>query len=394
MADFTFSTTILVPPDVIHHHLTNAAALQQFFCQSAYTRSQEGGPVLLNWDAQGYYTMGHYTALRDDHIAFTWHGNDDPGPSHVEIAIADKSIEVTRTSVTVTHTLGEGEEWETTRERISELWREGMGNLRSRTQTGADLRSASRPFLGVLPVAPINAERGLPIEHGIEISGVLPGTGAEEAGLQPRDVLHKLNGTVLEAFPAFRAALGGTWPGETVELVFYRGAEEHTVPLRLSHPLTVSIPDTPEALAADVAARHADIMRELHAVLDGVSEEVAARAPAEGEWSAIDVIAHLLHNQRYLHQLINAALWAYQGPGFEQNSPHQLAVLREVYPTMEAVLTAFDRAQQQTVALIRHVPEGTPKAVLNDIGQNAIGMAGHTRSHFLQIREAVEGVAV
>ena len=68
---------------------------------------------------------------------------------------------------------------------------------------------------------------------GILLSGVVPGSAAEEAGLTAGDRLVEIDGTALETIYDFQAVLAERAPGDVVTAVFERDGERHTVEVTL-----------------------------------------------------------------------------------------------------------------------------------------------------------------
>jgi S1-C subfamily serine protease len=97
--------------------------------------------------------------------------------------------------------------------------------------------SVSRSYLGVgtTDVTPsLAVNLGLPVDAGVGVVNVQPGTPADEAGLQPDDIIVAIGdesitnrGDLLEALRRYR-------PGETVTLRFVRDGDERSVEVTLA----------------------------------------------------------------------------------------------------------------------------------------------------------------
>jgi aminopeptidase YwaD len=68
---------------------------------------------------------------------------------------------------------------------------------------------------------------------GVRLGAVVPGSGAEQAGLRAGDVLVRLDDTALQAFPDLRALLDRRRPGETLALVYLRDGVDHATTVTL-----------------------------------------------------------------------------------------------------------------------------------------------------------------
>jgi aminopeptidase N len=64
--------------------------------------------------------------------------------------------------------------------------------------------------------------------EGVRVSGVIPGSPAEKAGLEAGDVLVEFAGVAVDDLRSFSDILKGLSPGEEVDVVFLRDGERHT----------------------------------------------------------------------------------------------------------------------------------------------------------------------
>jgi len=88
-----------------------------------------------------------------------------------------------------------------------------------------------RPFLGVsmLTVNSIVAyQYGLSVDEGALIVEVSNGSPADEAGLEPGDVVTGIDGQVVNTAEELRSAIQAHEPGDQVEIEYYRGSEPKT----------------------------------------------------------------------------------------------------------------------------------------------------------------------
>jgi 2-alkenal reductase len=93
-----------------------------------------------------------------------------------------------------------------------------------------------RPYLGVrwAPVDPTVASAyELPAEFGAYVQEVEPGTPAEDAGLQPGDIITAIDGQPIDAENGFVTVLMRFDPGEEVDLTIVRDGTEMTVTVTL-----------------------------------------------------------------------------------------------------------------------------------------------------------------
>ena len=95
-------------------------------------------------------------------------------------------------------------------------------------------------FLGVrpAPLTPQIAERfGIETDEGILVFSVVPGSGAEEAGLQAGDIVTRIGDTPIRQVEDLLSLLRERAPGDEIELHVLREGEEQTISVRLTDRL-------------------------------------------------------------------------------------------------------------------------------------------------------------
>jgi serine protease Do len=75
---------------------------------------------------------------------------------------------------------------------------------------------------------------GLPVEHGILVEEVYPGTPAAKAGVARRDVIVSYDGQAVREDSKFRLMVGSTPVGKTVPMVVLREGKERSVNVTLA----------------------------------------------------------------------------------------------------------------------------------------------------------------
>jgi serine protease Do len=89
----------------------------------------------------------------------------------------------------------------------------------------------NRGFLGI---SPVNLSPNLanlvevPVMEGVLVAQVVPGSAADEGGLQEEDVIVEMNGQPIRNTGELSQFLLENLPGETVSIRFFRGAQEQT----------------------------------------------------------------------------------------------------------------------------------------------------------------------
>jgi len=389
-----FTVTVEAPVKQVYQAFTGSVALESWFADSVEADARKEGRFYAWWNV-GYYTSGLFTKLKENkRIAFTWLGLGEPAPTKVNISFTEDDGE---TLVTVKHKgIGKGKAWKKISKQIAIGWETALLNLKSVTETGYDKRIYDRPMLGVLPAGLVDEnmieELNLPVETGTKISDVVAGMGAEAAGLQGEDVIFSIGGHKLKIFPDYGFAMAEKKAGDVVEVIFYRSGEKHTVDMELSGRPKPKMPESAKDLAERTASVYEEVDKELDALFEGIDEKQASLRPGEEEWSAKEVLAHLIYTERWLHLAITCFTGNYRTGGFS-NDLGMHAAIAKAYP-LDELISELKRCESITAAAIEALPEEfvADKRRLMILAANVDeqGFALHTRSHFPQIEAALE----
>jgi uncharacterized protein YndB with AHSA1/START domain len=356
----TFSRHVKAPAAEVFRAFVHPTALRDWLCQTAQTEARLGGRVCLWWD-QGEVVVGAFTHFDPARrLALTWHGQADPGPSEVVVALTGSSA---GTRLVLTHRgLGHGPAWRATRQALRALWRAALEALDLMVRAGLDLRRIRRPRLGI-GYGEFNADiarkLGVPVDQGIKLESIAPGTGAEAAGLQRNDVLIRFNGHPLVGEASFGPALAGLKAGDTTEVVFYRGAQERRAQLTLGSFPIPKRPMTGIRLAAELRPIYRRINRDLAQLVKGLSEAEAERAPARGAWHVKHLIAHLILMERDQQSWVADMLRdnaVEDSLLFRPNMTPRLDALITRLTTVRALQRELAAAQAETARLVETLP--------------------------------------
>ena len=356
----TFERTVAASPAEVYRAFTSSTALREWLCDTATTSPRANGHLFVGWN-DGYYATGHFTELLQNRaVCFTWQGRGEPRPTSVHVAIEPREQ---GTAVVLEHGgIGEGPEWGDKTAEFDRAWRRALENLDSVLTSGEDLRVTRRPMLGVLLAGFDNADAarlGVPVVEGVRLSGVVPGLGAEAAGLRQDDVIVSIDDRPTPDVVGLRTVVKSQQAGDTVQVTFYRGGELLTAPMTLAGRKIPAIPhDAPELLAR-VAERYARDEAALDTVLAGVSDMEASYRPGPEEWNVKQVLAHLIQgertNQQWIGELIGDLEAAYDGDGANQEA--RLNATVNAFPTLADMEAELKRLNAETLALIEGLPE-------------------------------------
>lgn len=385
---------ITQPAREVYRALTRTSVLRTWMCDAAQVDARKGGRLYVYWN-DGYYATGDFTAAESDkRLAFTWQGQGEPAPSRVQISLKDKDGQ---TTITLTHTTGSGKAWAEAIKGLEAGWAAALENLQSVLETGEDLRVVRRPMLGITGFSELDdetaAKLNVPIKQGIRIGGTVEGMGAHAAGLKADDVVIGIGKTKLTRFAHIPVALEQHHAGDTVPVTFYRGAEKMTLPMTLSRRPIPALPPTAAELAEQVRQNYARDDAELTKLFEGVSEDEAGQRPEPKEWSAKEVLTHLITSERGTTDFISEM--STDSERWYDNFDNDVNVyptgLLKVYPTVNALLEALTRAEAETVALLESLPPDY-LARKRNYWRLCFGLLqgpSHITQHFDQIRNAI-----
>jgi uncharacterized protein YndB with AHSA1/START domain len=384
---------IQTPPVNVYRALTHAALLKEWFCHASQADARKGGRVYLWWN-EGYAVSGEYTHLEaDQKVGLTWSGQGDPASSRVIVRLSSRNG---GTRVELRHTgLGTGVPAARAAKRLARLWEEGLENLQSLLETGQDLRYTRRPMLGI-NVGDFNAEiakrLGVPVSEGVRLDGVVEGMGAALAGLQKDDVIVAVDKRKASGWRSLAPVLGRRRAGDTIPVVFYRGAEKKTVAMTLAPRPLAPIPPDPKELAVEARKFYAQAQRILEDILSGVSEAAAEGRPAPGEWNAKETLAHLIATERDRHAWIAEVLQDDESETFPDNVQVRVEALVRAFPTVAALMEELKRDQEITISMLEILrPETVArKWAYWKLGHNVLQPEEHILGHAEQIRDALK----
>ena len=296
------------------------------------------GRMYLWWRGD-FYSSGHYLELEENkRVKFRWFSSIDPAPTEVTVTVTEKDGGAL---VSLAHEVPDDPSWEKTAEFFRENWVSSLENLKSVLETGIDLRIANRPMLGIVP-GDFTAEQakalGVPVHEGMRLDDVVDNMGAKRAGLQKDDVLVEMAGhPITNDFNSLPNAIAGKKGGDKVEVVFYRGAEKKTVKMELSKRPMPKVPFDPVELARQARGIYETALTKLERCFDNYTDEQAMKRPAPGEWSALEVVAHLIHGERFNSLFLTSLIDGYEltTDGFGTNVTAQVEGTVKANPSIK-----------------------------------------------------------
>ncbi|MBI5963567.1 MAG: SRPBCC domain-containing protein [Chloroflexi bacterium] len=392
----TGSAEILVhaPIKSVYRAFTNATSLREWLCDVATVDPHPRGRMYLWWVGD-FYSSGHYLELDENkRVRFRWYSNIDPAPTEVAVTVTEKEGS---TLVQLDHPVPNGTEWTGKAESFRDNWVESLENLKSVLETGIDLRIANRPMLGIFP-GDFTEEQalalGVTIRDGMRLDGVLEGMGAEKAGLQKDDVLVGMAGhPITREFNTLLTAIAGKKGGDKVEVIFHRGAEKKTVTMELSKRPMADVPFNTAELFKRARELYEPGLAEVEKCFEGYTDAQAMARPDEKEWSALEVVAHLIHGERFNQIFVTGLIDGYEPvtDGFGSNVNAQVQATVKANPSIALMLSELRHAVEETLAYASFLPDDflANKGSYYRFGSGLLQPNTHLTTHAQQIRDAL-----
>ena len=396
---FEFEKTINAPVDLIYRAFASSTALREWLCDISTTNPEEGGWIYLVWN-RGYFASGYYTKLVPEKaVSFNWIGKGEPGWTHVDVSITPLDEEG-HYKVLLRHSgIGEGEEWDKAREEIAKGWKLGMKNLKSTLEEGQDLRFVDRPLIGIYPddlselTQTVLDDLNVPVDEGVRVRELVPDYGADQAGIQPGDVIIEVDGQKVDSVRKLLSIMSEFVAGDKISITAYRGNQKESFVINSKPQKVEALPDTPEELAKELENRMSKALETLESVLIDVTETEASYSPGPDEWSAKETLVHLIHNEREVHGWINDIVAGQER--FQDEWPgDQLFRIRATlttYPTIDELMAELRRSLKETVATVAFLDQSFTrrKASYWRLGMELLSLHNHIREHIQQIEDNI-----
>ena len=394
MKTILIETFVKAPIKYAYRAFTNSTSLREWLCDVATVDPHPRGRMYLWWRGD-FYSSGHYLDLvGNEKIKFRWYANIDPAPTEVTVSFTEKDD---GTNIGLSHEVPDDPSWSKAAETFRENWVSSLENLKSVLETGIDLRIANRPMLGIIPgdFAEEQAKMlGVPVREGMRLDDVVDGMGAKKAGLQKDDVLVEMAGKPITTdFNSLPIAIAGKKGGDEVEVVYYRGPEKKTINMELGKRPMPSVPFEPVELARQAREIYESALAGLESCFDNYSDEQAMKRPTPNEWSALEVVAHLIQGERFNSIFLTSLIDGYElvSDGFGTNINAQVEATVRANPSIKMMLDTLRRTVEEILAYTELIPEEFTRNAgsYHRFGSNLLQPNFHITSHLQQIQAAL-----
>jgi uncharacterized protein YndB with AHSA1/START domain len=385
---------IKAPPSEVYLYFTNSTALRDWFCDVATSDPHPGGRLYTWWN-EGYYTSGEYLKLdKDEFVSFSWFGRGEPHATIVDVKLIKRK---TGTLLKLTHRkLGRNEEWIKIGNEYRKEWSKALDNLASVLESGEDLRITTRPMLGIFTDEfndTIAKKLGIPVGQGLRVSGVVEGLGAQKAGLISNDIVIDLDGNEITGGVSFASVIASKRAGDKIEVTFYRCADKMTVNMTLSGRPIPPIPRSGLELSKQVEPVYKQYEDKIESLLNEASEKECSKKPSPTEWSAKEVLAHLIHGelgwQNYVSEIIGGHEASYDD--FGGNVQARIDGTVATFPNKNDLLQELKNHDAETLNIYNHISADflTHKGKFWKLAFQANQNAYHLQTHLEQMRSAI-----
>ncbi|MHA2620779.1 MAG: PDZ domain-containing protein [bacterium JZ-2024 1] len=385
-----------VPPAGVYPFLTVPANLQEWLCHRAVGSLAPGFACVLLFPPERAVIVRCEDLKAPETVTLKWREDDDPGESQV-VFFLEKLRSGSR--VHLTHSaIGTPKEWRSFVGKLEKTWDRSLENLKSVLETGIDLRTARRPFLGIgfAEVTPEEAaSEGIPSGAGIRVTEVVSNSGADRSGLQRGDVIVRIGTRAIANGIGLLCALEEHSAGDTVNLQINRKGKLKNIRVTLSARGIGEIPATHLQVVEDLRRERRNLIAELDSLIAGVPEETAEMKPAPDKWCAKEVLAHLILSEQFFRTLM---VLEFAGATVDPTEnvtvyPETLGAVLRVNPTLKSLRNRLQAEQDETLAVLEMLRDKyrNQRARYRRMVLALNEFAKHTRHHFRQLTLAIQG---
>lgn len=395
MTTVTAETFVQAPLKFAYRAFTNATSLREWLCDVATVAPHPHGRMYLWW-AGDFYSSGHYLELEQNKcVKFRWYSSIDPAPTEVTVTFVEKDGGV---KVRMDHDVPDDKSWSKLAEGFRENWEDSLRNLKSVLETGIDLRIAERPMLGIVP-GDFTEEQakhlGIPVREGMRLDDTVDGMGAKRAGLERDDVLVSMaSKPITNDFTSLQVAIAGKKGGDVIEVEYYRGAEKKKISMELTRRPMLDVPFNPVELAKQSRALMEPALAEIEKCFEGFSDAQAMKRPEPNEWSALEVVAHLILNERFNINFLSSLIDGYEpvADGFGGNISESVAATVKANPSIKLMMDALRRSVDEILLYTEMIPADfvANKGSYYRFGSGLLQPGFHLNAHTDQLRKALE----
>jgi uncharacterized protein YndB with AHSA1/START domain len=391
----SITRNLKVAPTEVFRAFSNATVLREWLCEVATVVPREGGRFYLWWD-HGSFIAGKITRLiPNEKMEIRCQGCNEPTPTKITLTL--KKIDQGTELEIKESGFSDDDEGKKLKQRVEHRWEVSLDNLVNVLEKGPDLRVVNRPMLGIFLDGLDEkkaAKIGVPVSKGVLVAGLVEGMGAQSSGVQKNDVIVKMDGKPVTDFQSLGEVLHNHKAGDSVETQLYRKHSLETLWVKLSYRPIPEIPKTALGLSEALAKIYGEKFSELKKSFAGINEEMANTPPKKGEWSACEVLAHLIHVERDQQTFLNNIVFDQElvSDGYGDNLESRVKATAAAYGSAKDLLDEFQLAMKETTLLLAGLPSKfvQHKGSYWRMAFNLLQFPQHTDEHNAQIRAGFE----
>lgn len=149
--------------------------------------------------------------------------------------------------------------------------------------------------------------------------------------------------------------------------------------------------------AAELAKRAREIyvpaLAEVEGCFDGVTDEQALSHPLPGEWSALEIVAHLISGERFNLMFLTGLIDGYEPvtDGFGTNVHALVQATVKANPSIALMMNSLRRSVEETLAFVSFIPDEfvANKASFYRFGFGLLQPNFHLTAHVQQIKDTL-----
>jgi hypothetical protein len=226
----------------------------------------------------------------------------------------------------------------------------------------------------------------------MHLNSVFDGKGAEQAGIRGGDVILSLAGIEIGSYDALLSVYKEYKAGDTIPVTFYQDGEVHESELTLSAYPVPEVPATAQDLADNLNAFFKKANKKIDQILTDQSDAQTSYQPAAGEWSAKEVIAHLVASEMDSLGWLGSYIAGREVYAYTSAVPARIKMVLSQHPTMDALLERLKQAQNELVAMVREIPAdvaGRKTSMIRLAFAYSLDISLHYRDHLGQLKETL-----
>jgi uncharacterized damage-inducible protein DinB len=230
---------------------------------------------------------------------------------------------------------------------------------------------------------------------GALLTAIVSGSPAELAGLQKGDVIVRMGNSKVRGQEEFIAVFSTCRAGQRVKVAYLREGKRHTTTVELAARPVPEISGDPVIVVEQARQVHEQALNALWTSVALLTDEQAELAPAEGEWSIKQALAHLIVCEpEYRAWALRVLLGDNPEYWVEARLPEQFATVLSARPTVRALV---ERLESELAASRAFVGALTPEHLANKVRYRLVAMhlvdlAHHVNLHLEQIQATAQHI--